>query len=77
MKITLIARREWEHNSYKGLSFDGFTEGGDPITFTTSQDREYYPEEVKFNPAKAEEIELKTSIFDGKVKYQEANSRFS
>jgi len=80
MKITLVGVREWETKDAKtgeeisGLSYIGFLAGGQPIQFSSKETYPVHTGFVGFDTTKAINIELLTSLFDGKVKYKDAAS---
>lgn len=74
MKLTLIERREFEVEEYKGFSYAGFSSDGKVISFTSEKKHEIYEGQTGYNPEKSTEIEMKTKVWDGKVKFQEKGS---
>lgn len=76
MLITLIQRKEWDRNGYSGIGYAGFTRDGDVVEFNSDKEHEVYSGATKFDPNRAEEINLVAKIWDGKVRYGEEGTVF-
>jgi len=79
MLITIVEARPYEleavnkdgeKETYKGNVYGGFVKGGEAINFSSEKDHKVV-EAIGFDSRQAEDIKIKTKIFDGKVKHQE------
>lgn len=77
-KITIVAQEPWKTKDrttgqdIKGFSFIGYLQNGTAIKFTSkTTEHVAHTGQVGFDPQLAEEVDLRTKMFGGKVSYQE------
>jgi len=78
MKITIVSQEEWNTKDRQtgepitGYSFVGFLPNGNVIKFTSKRTEHVaHVGQVGFDPQLAEDVEIRTKEFGGKIRYQE------
>ena len=79
-KLTIVGCEPWKTNDkvtgelIEGLSYVAYLPSGKAIKFTSKEDYPVHMGEVEFNEKLTSDVDLRTELFGGEVKYKDQKS---
>lgn len=76
MKLTIFTKRAYDFigtdgGQVRGMMYGAFKPNGQAIEFSSKDPDKKIWDDIEFNPEHVQEVNLRTKIFGGKVKFQE------